>query len=47
MIQPTIRQLGTIKEILETSIDELILNDSNIFNIDIVMPKQISAEQDN
>ena len=44
MIQPPDEQIERISEILEISIDELIANDSDIFNIDIVMPQQISPD---
>ncbi len=44
MIQPTEHQIGIIREILEKSVDELISNDNDIFNIDIEMPQQISDD---
>lgn len=44
MIQPTDEQILHIKTLLTTSIDQLIVKDSNIFNIDIVMPQQISPD---
>lgn len=44
MIQPTDQQIEFIKDILTSSIDELISNDSDIFNIDEVMPQQISPD---
>jgi hypothetical protein len=42
MIQPTEEQIIFIKKLLTKSIDLLIAKDSDIFNIDIVMPQQIS-----
>lgn len=44
MIQPTQLQIDGIKQILESSIDALILNDSDIFNIDFIMPRRISPD---
>ena len=44
MIQPTEKQLVLRRRILTLSIDELIENDSAIFNIDLEMPRQISPE---
>jgi len=44
MIQPSANQIERITEIIQSSIDQLIENDSDIFNIDIVMPQQISED---
>lgn len=44
MIKPTDEQLQLITDILGKSIDQLIKNDSDIFNIDIVMPQMISQD---
>ncbi|KFF18829.1 hypothetical protein [Flavobacterium hydatis] len=44
MQQPTEKQIEFIKTLLATSIDQLIVNDSDIFNLDIVMPQQISPD---
>jgi len=44
MIQPSNQQIDLVKDILILSIDELISNDSDIFNIDEVMPQQISPD---
>lgn len=44
MIQPTEEQIAFIKTLLTKSIDQLIEKDSNIFNIDIEMPQQISQD---
>ena len=44
MIQPTDHQIEFIKDILTRSIDDLISNDSDIFDIDLVMPRQISPD---
>lgn len=44
MRQPTEQQITFIRALLSTSIDLLIANDSDIFNLDIVMPQQISPE---
>lgn len=44
MKQTTEEQIVLIKTILATSIDQLRANDSDIFNIDIVMPQQISPD---
>jgi hypothetical protein len=41
MIQPTTAQIETIKLILATSIDELIHNDTDIFNIDIPILRRL------
>jgi len=44
MRQPTEEQIVFIKTLLTTCIDQLIANDSDIFNLDIVMPRQISPD---
>lgn len=44
MIRPTEEQIAFIKTLLTTSIDQLITRDSDIFNIDIIMPQQISPD---
>jgi hypothetical protein len=44
MIQPTEGKITLIRTLLTTSIDQLIANDSVIFNLDIVMPQQISPD---
>lgn len=44
MTQPSTSQIETITEIIKRSIDQLVVNDSDIFNIDIEMPQQISDD---
>jgi len=44
MIQPTEEQILFIKRLVTTSLDQLIAKDSDIFNIGIEMPQQISPD---
>lgn len=44
MTIPVDAQIVQIKSLLESSIDELILNDSNIFNADVILPQNISPD---
>lgn len=43
--QPTKQQIKSIKSILEKSIDQLIANDSDIFDMKIVPPSNMSPEE--
>ena len=44
MIKPTLEQTNLVTKLLYESINTLIVNDSDIFNIDIIMPQQISED---
>lgn len=44
MITPTPLQITEIADLLNSSIQELINHDSDIFNIDLIMPQQISED---
>lgn len=44
MKQPTNNQIQEVKNLLSNSIEELIRNDSDIFNIELIEPPQISED---
>nr|WP_321409584.1 hypothetical protein [uncultured Carboxylicivirga sp.] len=44
MLQPTIEQIYLIKTIIDNSLDSLILNDSEIFDIHMHEPRRISED---